>query len=92
MEEVTEGELKLPPDQSDLYVTRNQLEAVTLADKFVVMRSGHLEQIGRPIATHTRPETLCVAGVIGSLSIDILPTHATSAPAPRVWSAGPGAR
>jgi multiple sugar transport system ATP-binding protein len=49
-----------------IYVTHDQVEAMTLADRIVVMRSGHVEQIGTPDDVYNRPATLFVAGFIGA--------------------------
>ncbi|AGS24547.1 sn-glycerol-3-phosphate ABC transporter ATP-binding protein UgpC [Rhizobium etli] len=51
---------------TSVYVTHDQLEAMTLADRLVVMNAGRIEQIGKPIDLHDRPATLFVAGFIGS--------------------------
>ncbi|MFA1627477.1 sn-glycerol-3-phosphate import ATP-binding protein UgpC [Rhizobium mongolense] len=51
---------------TSLYVTHDQLEAMTLADRLVVMNSGRIEQIGTPLEVYQRPETIFVAGFIGS--------------------------
>jgi multiple sugar transport system ATP-binding protein len=60
-----------------VYVTHDQVEAMTLADRIVVMNGGHMEQVGRPLDLYHRPATLFVARFIGSptmntLSCDIL--------------------
>lgn len=49
-----------------IYVTHDQVEAMTLADKIVVLRDGRVEQIGRPLDLYERPDNLFVAGFIGS--------------------------
>ena len=49
-----------------LYVTHDQVEAMTLADRIVVMNKGHMEQVGAPMDLYLRPETLFVARFIGS--------------------------
>lgn len=49
-----------------IYVTHDQTEAMTLADKIVVLRAGKIEQVGSPIALYTNPDNLFVAGFIGS--------------------------
>ncbi|WP_454857371.1 ABC transporter ATP-binding protein [Rhizobium binxianense] len=49
-----------------VYVTHDQVEAMTLADKIVVMQGGVIEQIGAPIELYDRPNSLFVAGFIGS--------------------------
>ena len=51
---------------TSVYVTHDQLEAMTLADRLVVMNAGRIEQVGRPMDLYDRPETLFVAGFIGS--------------------------
>ncbi len=49
-----------------IYVTHDQIEAMTMADKIVVMNGGHIEQIGAPLELYDRPANLFVAGFIGS--------------------------
>ena len=49
-----------------IYVTHDQVEAMTLADKIVVLRDGRVEQTGRPIELYENPDNLFVAGFIGS--------------------------
>jgi multiple sugar transport system ATP-binding protein len=49
-----------------VYVTHDQIEAMTMADKIVVMRDGIVEQIGTPLELYDRPANLFVAGFIGS--------------------------
>ena len=49
-----------------IYVTHDQVEAMTLADKIVVLRAGHIEQVGSPITLYERPENKFVAQFIGS--------------------------
>ena len=49
-----------------IYVTHDQVEAMTLADKIVVLRDGRIEQVGSPIALYERPENAFVAQFIGS--------------------------
>ena len=56
-----------------IYVTHDQLEAMTLADKLVVMNEGRIEQTGPPIEIYARPETVFVAGFIGSPPMNLLP-------------------
>ena len=55
-----------------IYVTHDQVEAMTLADKIVVLRSGRVEQIGRPIDLYADPDNLFVAGFIGSPKMNFL--------------------
>jgi sn-glycerol 3-phosphate transport system ATP-binding protein len=61
---------------TSLYVTHDQLEAMTLADRLVVMNSGLVEQIGTPTEVYDRPATLFVAGFIGSPPMNLIPTAA----------------
>ncbi|MCT7376995.1 ABC transporter ATP-binding protein [Chelativorans salis] len=49
-----------------IYVTHDQVEAMTLADRIVIMRDGHIEQVGTPEDVFRRPATRFVAGFIGS--------------------------
>ena len=55
-----------------VYVTHDQIEAMTMADRIVVMRSGHVEQIGSPLDLYDTPRNLFVAGFIGSPAMNIL--------------------
>jgi multiple sugar transport system ATP-binding protein len=55
-----------------IYVTHDQIEAMTMADKIVVMNNGHVEQIGVPLELYDRPANLFVAGFIGSPSMNFL--------------------
>ncbi|KQT55381.1 MULTISPECIES: ABC transporter ATP-binding protein [unclassified Aureimonas] len=55
-----------------VYVTHDQIEAMTLADKIVVLNGGRIEQIGRPIDLYNRPDNIFVAGFIGSPKMNFL--------------------
>ncbi len=55
-----------------IYVTHDQIEAMTMADKIVVMNAGRIEQIGAPLELFDRPANLFVAGFIGSPSMNRL--------------------
>ena len=55
-----------------IYVTHDQIEAMTMADKIVVMHAGHVEQIGAPLELYDRPSNLFVAGFIGSPAMNFL--------------------
>jgi ABC-type sugar transport system ATPase subunit len=59
-----------------IYVTHDQVEAMTLADKIVVLRDGRVEQAGRPLDLYARPANLFVAGFIGSPKMNFLEVHA----------------
>ncbi|MEV8468271.1 ABC transporter ATP-binding protein [Fluviibacterium sp. DFM31] len=56
-----------------IYVTHDQVEAMTLADKIVVMRAGRIEQIGSPLDLYRAPDNRFVAGFIGSPKMNFLP-------------------
>src|SRR5207245_8384391 len=58
-----------------VYVTHDQVEAMTLADRVVVMNGGRIEQIGRPHDLYHRPKTDFVAGFIGSPAMNFLPAR-----------------
>ena len=55
-----------------IYVTHDQIEAMTMADKIVVLRDGVVEQIGSPLDLYDEPANLFVAGFIGSPSMNII--------------------
>jgi multiple sugar transport system ATP-binding protein len=55
-----------------IYVTHDQIEAMTMADKIVVMHDGHVEQIGAPLELYDRPDNLFVAGFIGSPAMNMI--------------------
>lgn len=61
-----------------VYVTHDQVEAMTLADKIVVLREGRIEQVGRPLDLYASPANQFVAGFIGSPKMNFLPGHAVS--------------
>jgi multiple sugar transport system ATP-binding protein len=56
-----------------IYVTHDQVEAMTMADKIVVLNKGNVEQVGRPLDLYRNPRNLFVAGFIGSPSMNFLP-------------------
>jgi ABC-type sugar transport system ATPase subunit len=55
-----------------IYVTHDQVEAMTLADRIVVLNQGRIEQVGRPLDLYNKPASLFVAGFIGSPQMNIL--------------------
>jgi len=57
---------------TSLYVTHDQVEAMTLADRMVVMNAGNVEQIGVPLEVYERPASLFAAQFIGSPSMNVL--------------------
>jgi len=60
-----------------IYVTHDQIEAMTMADKIVVMHDGLVEQIGAPLELYDRPANRFVAGFIGSPAMNFLPGRAS---------------
>ncbi|MGF1592326.1 MAG: sn-glycerol-3-phosphate import ATP-binding protein UgpC [Kiloniellaceae bacterium] len=57
---------------TSVYVTHDQVEAMTMADRLIVMNAGHAEQIDTPMAVYQRPASLFVAGFIGSPAMNFL--------------------
>jgi multiple sugar transport system ATP-binding protein len=55
-----------------IYVTHDQIEAMTMADKIVVMQHGYIEQMGAPLELYDRPANLFVAGFIGSPAMNFI--------------------
>lgn len=69
-----------------IYVTHDQVEAMTLADKIVVLRKGRVEQVGKPLELYHDPDNRFVAGFIGSPAMNFVAAkvdaaHAANAPA-----------
>ena len=62
-------------DTTMIYVTHDQVEAMTLADRIVVLRDGIIEQVGTPRDLYERPDNLFVAQFIGSPKMNILTCH-----------------
>jgi multiple sugar transport system ATP-binding protein len=61
-----------------VYVTHDQVEAMSLADRIVVMRDGHIQQVGSPMELFERPANLFVAGFIGTPAMNFLDGRITS--------------
>ncbi len=61
-----------------IFVTHDQVEAMTLADRIVVLRAGRIEQVGTPIELYDNPGNQFVAGFIGSPRMNFLPAHVVS--------------
>ena len=61
------------PDTTMIYVTHDQVEAMTMADRIVVLNNGVIEQVGTPMELYDKPRSLFVAGFIGSPRMNILP-------------------
>jgi multiple sugar transport system ATP-binding protein len=64
---------------TSIYVTHDQIEAMTMADKIVVMKDGVVEQIGGPLELYDRPVNTFVAGFIGSPAMNMVPGVARGA-------------
>ena len=62
-----------------IYVTHDQVEAMTMADKIVVLNAGHIEQVGTPLELYNTPHNRFVAGFIGNPKMNFLPGTAVSA-------------
>ena len=65
-------------DSTMIYVTHDQVEAMTLADRIVVMNGGKIEQVGTPDEIFNYPRSLFVAGFIGAPKMNFLPCRATA--------------
>jgi multiple sugar transport system ATP-binding protein len=59
-------------DTTMIYVTHDQVEAMTLADRICVLRDGRVEQLGTPLELYEKPNSLFVAGFIGSPKMNLL--------------------
>ena len=57
---------------TSVYVTHDQVEAMTMAERIVVMNLGRVEQVGRPLDLYDRPANLFVAGFIGSPAMNFI--------------------
>ncbi len=66
-------ELHLRLKTTSIYVTHDQIEAMTMGDKIVVMRDGRIEQTGSPLDLYDHPANQFVAGFIGSPAMNFLP-------------------
>ena len=75
--EIKQLHAKVPT--TTIYVTHDQVEAMTLADRVVVMNKGRIEQIAPPQALYLNPATMFVAGFIGSPGMNFLPATLESA-------------
>jgi multiple sugar transport system ATP-binding protein len=62
-----------------IYVTHDQVEAMTLADRIVVLNKGRIEQVGTPLELYHRPANLFVAGFIGSPQMNFIEAEAAGA-------------
>ncbi|WP_038210760.1 ABC transporter ATP-binding protein [Xenophilus azovorans] len=67
-----------------VYVTHDQVEAMTMADRIVVLKDGHVEQVGTPLDLYDRPRNAFVAGFIGSPAMNFIPGRLALADGARV--------
>jgi multiple sugar transport system ATP-binding protein len=72
------AKLKAELGATIVYVTHDQIEAMTLADRIVVMSDGRVEQAGAPLDLYRAPANLFVAGFIGSPKMNFVPAQAVS--------------
>ena len=82
----TRGEIKRLQQEIEtttVYVTHDQVEAMTMGDRIAVMNGGRLEQLGTPEELYERPANLFVAGFIGSPAMSLVPVDALRAELPR---------
>ncbi len=79
------------PNTTMIYVTHDQVEAMTLADRIVVLKDGHIEQVGSPMELYRHPGNLFVAKFIGSPSMNILPATVERAGGPTAVKLAGGA-
>ncbi|WP_210543854.1 ABC transporter ATP-binding protein [Rhodoferax sp. PAMC 29310] len=71
-----------------VYVTHDQVEAMTMADKIVVLRAGRIEQVGTPLELYNRPRNQFVAGFIGSPRMNFVPATQLSQAKPGAKTVG----
>jgi len=76
------------PNTTMIYVTHDQVEAMTLADRIVVLQAGVVEQVGTPMELYERPDNLFVAGFIGSPKMNFI----TGKPAEKLKASTIGVR
>jgi multiple sugar transport system ATP-binding protein len=74
-----------------VYVTHDQIEAMTLADRIVIMRDGRIEQVGSPLDVFQRPVNIFVAGFIGSPAMNMIEAtiRQTASGPVASWPGGP---
>src|SRR4051812_30241865 len=75
-----------------IYVTHDQIEAMTMADKIVVLNAGSIEQVGSPLDLYNRPANIFVAGFIGSPKMNLIKVKATAAASDGVGVSLPGGK
>ena len=73
---------------SMIYVTHDQVEAMTLATRIVIMRDGHVQQVGAPLTVYDRPANAFVAGFVGSPEMNLIDGRIETDGGARVFRAG----
>ena len=84
------GKLHSDLKSTMIYVTHDQVEAMTMANKIVVLHGGIIEQVGSPLELYHRPKNLFVAGFIGSPKMNFIPITVVSTKAKLVTCGLPG--
>ncbi|MGC3998619.1 MAG: sn-glycerol-3-phosphate ABC transporter ATP-binding protein UgpC [Anaeromyxobacter sp.] len=84
--------LKDKLDATMIYVTHDQVEAMTLADRIVVLNAGRVEQVGTPLELYEHPQNLFVAGFLGSPKMNFLKTTVVQVAADGVTVRAPSGR
>ncbi|HZI12498.1 MAG TPA: sn-glycerol-3-phosphate ABC transporter ATP-binding protein UgpC [Myxococcus sp.] len=79
-------------EATSIYVTHDQVEAMTMADRIVVLRDGRIEQVGSPLDIYRNPANTFVAGFIGAPKMNLLETQVAAVSPGRVEVALPGGR
>ena len=77
-------------EATSIYVTHDQVEAMTMADRIVVFRDGKIEQVGTPLEVYRAPANTFVAGFIGAPKMNLVPARVVNASASRVAVSLPG--
>ena len=77
-------------DATMIYVTHDQVEAMTMADRIVVLNAGRIEQVGTPLDIYRYPVNLFVAGFMGSPPMNMLPGRICDSDHKGVWVGLPG--
>ncbi|WP_306819180.1 ABC transporter ATP-binding protein [Archangium lipolyticum] len=77
-------------EATSIYVTHDQVEAMTMADRIVVFRDGRIEQVGTPLEVYRTPANTFVAGFIGAPKMNLLETRVLATGPGRVTVALPG--
>jgi multiple sugar transport system ATP-binding protein len=77
-------------DATSIYVTHDQVEAMTMADRIVVLRDGRIEQVGSPLEIYRNPANTFVAGFIGAPKMNLIPAQVVTPGPGRVTVALPG--